>query len=192
VNFWNPFAEELYGWSPEEVMGRNIMEITVSTETEEEARKYMASVLAGNSWAGEFQVRCKDAGFVSAFVTLALVKDDNGAAVGVVGVSQDTAELKKAEGALRRSEEQFRAFANSLPELCWMAHSDGRIFWRNERWYEYTGTKPEQMEGTGSWSVHDAKMLPLVLERWKASVEGELLLRWSFRCEARMASIAGF
>jgi PAS domain S-box-containing protein len=180
VNFWNPFAEELYGWSPEEVMGRNIMEITVSTETEEEARKYMASVLAGNSWAGEFQVRCKDAGFVSAFVTLALVKDDNGAAVGVVGVSQDTAELKKAEGALRRSEEQFRAFANSLPELCWMAHSDGRIFWRNERWYEYTGTKPEQMEGTGSWSVHDAKMLPLVLERWKASVEGGTAFEMEF------------
>jgi len=52
------------GGRQKEVMGRNIMEITVSTETEEEARKYMASVLAGNSWAGEFQVRCKDAGFV--------------------------------------------------------------------------------------------------------------------------------
>jgi len=110
VNFWNPFAEELYGWSPEEVMGRNIMEITVSTETEEEARKYMASVLAGNSWAGEFQVRCKDAGFVSAFVTLALVKDDNGAAVGVVGVSQDTAEL-------RRRKERCGGVKNSFERL---------------------------------------------------------------------------
>jgi len=61
-----------------------------------------------------------------------------------------------------------------------MAHSDGRIFWRNERWYEYTGTKPEQMEGTGSWSVHDAKMLPLVLERWKASVEGGTAFEMEF------------
>jgi PAS domain S-box-containing protein len=180
VNFWNPFAEELYGWSPEEVMGRNIMEITVSSETEEEAMKYMASVMAGNSWAGEFQVRCKDSGFVSAFVTLALVKNDNGAPVGLVGVSQDMAELKKAEGALRRSEEQFRAFANSLPELCWMAHNDGRIFWRNERWYEYTGTTPEQMVGEGAWSVHDTKMLPLVLERWKSSIEGGTAFEMEF------------
>ena len=84
VNFWNPFAEELYGWSSEEVVGRNIMEITVSSETEEEARKYMASVLAGNSWAGEFQVRCKDGSFVSAFVTLSLVKGEDGAAVANV------------------------------------------------------------------------------------------------------------
>ncbi|MGA2021163.1 MAG: PAS domain S-box protein [Candidatus Sulfotelmatobacter sp.] len=180
VNFWNPFAEELYGWSSEEVVGRNIMEITVSSETEEEARKYMASVLAGNSWAGEFQVRCKDAGFVSAFVTLALVKDDDGAAVGVVGVSQDIAGLKEAEGALRQSEEQFRAFANSLPGLCWIANSDGQVIWRNERWYEYTGTTPEQMEGQGAWSVHDVKMLPAVLERWKSSIEGGTAFEMEF------------
>ena len=42
VIYWNPFAEKLYGWSQEEVLGRNIMDITVSSETEEEARKYMA------------------------------------------------------------------------------------------------------------------------------------------------------
>src|SRR5579862_4893671 len=137
VIYWNPFAQELYGWSPEEVLGRNIMEITVSSETEEEARRYMASVLAGNSWAGEFQVRCKDGNLIAALVTLSLVRDDHGSAVGIVGVSQDVQGLKEAEGALRRSEEQFQAFANSVPELCWMAHADRKVFWRNERWYEY-------------------------------------------------------
>ena len=147
------------------------MEITVSSETEEEARKYMASVLAGNSWAGEFQVRCKDGNFVSALVTLSLVRDDDGLAVAIVGVSQDVQGLKEAEGALRRSEEQFQAFANSVPELCWMAHSDGQVFWRNERWYEYTGSTPEEMEGFGGQSVHDPKILPSILERWKASIE---------------------
>ena len=171
VTYWNPFAEELYGWPAEEVLGRNIMEITVSSETEEQARKYMEAVLGGNSWAGEFQVRRKDRNFVSAFVTLSLVKGEDGTAAGLVGVSQDLESLKEAEGALRRSEEQFRDFANSLPELCWMAHGDGHLFWYNERWYEYTGTTPEQMEGWGWQSAHDPEMLPLVLERWKTSIE---------------------
>ena len=171
VIYWNPFAEKLYGWSPEEVMGRNIMDITVSSETEEDARKKMAAVLAGESWAGEFQVRSRNGSFVSALVTLSLVRGDDGEAVAVVGVSQDLEELKEIEGALRRSEEQFQAFANSVPELCWMAHGDGNVFWRNERWYEYTGSKPEEMEGLGGQSVHDAKILPSILERWKASIE---------------------
>ena len=59
VTYWNPFAEELYGWSSDEVLGRNIMDITVSSETEQQAREHMASVIAGKSWTGEFQVRRK-------------------------------------------------------------------------------------------------------------------------------------
>ena len=51
-----------------------------------------------------------------------------------------------------------------------MARHDGHIFWYNERWYEYTGTTPQQMEGWGWQSVHDPQMLPSVLERWKESI----------------------
>jgi PAS domain S-box-containing protein len=173
VTYWNPFAEELYGWQSKEVVGRNIMEITVSAETEEEAKRHMAAVLAGETWAGEFQVRCKDKGLIGAMVTLAPIRDEAGPLIGVVGFSQDLRRLKEAEGALRQSEENFRAFADSLPELCWMARSDGHIFWYNERWYEYTGTTPHAMEGWGWQQVHDPKILPEVLERWKLCIETE-------------------
>ena len=171
ITYWNPFAEHLYGWSSQEVVGRNIMDITVSSETEQAAMEHMQSVLEGNSWAGEFQVRCKDNSYLAAFVTLSPIRGDDGVSIGIVGVSQDIRGLKEAESALRRSEEQFRAFANSLPELCWMAHADGHLFWYNERWFEYTGTTAEQMEGWGWQSVHDPQILPSVLERWKSSIE---------------------
>ena len=55
-------------------------------------------------------------------------------------------------------------------QLAWMANADGYIFWYNQRWYEYTGTTPEQMEGWGWQAVHDPEALPEVLERWKASI----------------------
>ena len=170
VTYWNPFAEELYGWSSDEVLGRNIMDITVSSETEQQAREHMASVIAGKSWTGEFQVRRKDGKYLPAFVTLSPITAQGGVNIGVIGVSQDLSARRDAEEGLRRSEEQFRAFANSLPELCWMARHDGHIFWYNERWYEYTGTTPQQMEGWGWQSVHDPQMLPSVLERWKESI----------------------
>ena len=47
---------------------------------------------------------------------------------------------------------------------------DGYIYWYNERWYAYTGTTPEQMEGWGWQSVHDPAVLPKVLEKWQASI----------------------
>src|SRR5205085_8718043 len=38
--------------------------------------------------------------------------------------------------------------------------------WYNERWYEYTGTSPEQMRGAGWERVLDPEVLPAVLEHW--------------------------
>ncbi len=64
----------------------------------------------------------------------------------------------------------FRALAEYLPALCWIADADGYITWYNPRWYEYTGTTPAEMEGWGWQSVHDPKDLPEVLERWKAAI----------------------
>jgi PAS domain S-box-containing protein len=70
--------------------------------------------------------------------------------------------------ALRESEQQFHTLANAMPQLAWIARSDGYITWYNQRWYDYTGTTPEQMAGWGWQSVHDAEALPRVMERWKA------------------------
>ena len=77
----------------------------------------------------------------------------------------------RAEEALREREreERFRTMANSIPH--WRGSpADGYIYWYNQRWYDYTGTTPEQMEGWGWQSVHDPIELPKVVERWKASI----------------------
>lgn len=50
---------------------------------------------------------------------------------------------------LRESENQFRTLANSIPQLAWMAHPDGSIFWYNQRWFDYTGAAPETLGGFG-------------------------------------------
>jgi PAS domain S-box-containing protein len=68
------------------------------------------------------------------------------------------------------SEERFRTMVDSIPQLAWIAQADGYILWYNQRWYEYTGTTPAQMEGRGWQNVHDPLMLPKVLEQWRASI----------------------
>ncbi len=60
---------------------------------------------------------------------------------------------------------------DNLPSLAWMAKPDGYVYWFNKRWYEYTGTTAEDMEGWGWQSVHDPKTLPQVLKRWKEAIE---------------------
>ncbi|MDP8979233.1 MAG: PAS domain S-box protein [Acidobacteriota bacterium] len=76
-------------------------------------------------------------------------------------------ERARAQTELQESERQFRALADTIPNLAWMAHADGYIFWYNQRWYDYTGTTPDEMEGWGWQKVHDPEILPQVLESWK-------------------------
>ena len=89
---------------------------------------------------------------------------------GVTTFTRDITEQRQAAEMLLAREADFRALANSIPTLAWMAKPDGWIFWYNDRWYEYTGTTPEQMEGWGWQSVHDPVTLPAVLERWGKSI----------------------
>ncbi len=86
-------------------------------------------------------------------------------------VEERTGELARANAALQESEEKLRLMADTIPQLAWMARPDGHIFWYNRRWYEYTGTAPEEMEGWGWQSVHHPDVLPKVLDRWKASID---------------------
>ena len=51
-----------------------------------------------------------------------------------------------------------------------MADKTGHIFWYNGRWYEYTGTTFDQMQGWGWQTVHDPDILPHVMERWQSAI----------------------
>jgi PAS domain S-box-containing protein len=79
-------------------------------------------------------------------------------------------EIQKRDSALQESERQFRTLADSIPQLAWMAEPSGALFWYNHRWYEFTGTTPEQMAGWGWQAVHDPETLPQVLARWRAAL----------------------
>ncbi|MBC8167250.1 MAG: PAS domain-containing protein, partial [Bryobacteraceae bacterium] len=92
---------------------------------------------------------------------------DAGEPVRFDGITVDVTKRKQAD---IQTEQQFRTLAESIPQLAWMADATGWIFWYNRRWYEYTGTTAEEMQGWGWQSVHDPKELPTVLERWKESV----------------------
>ena len=84
---------------------------------------------------------------------------------------RDVSERKLAEQRVAENEAKLAAFVDLIPTLAWMANEDGWIFWYNRRWYDYTGTTAEQMEGWGWQSVHDPAMLPKVLERWTRSIQ---------------------
>lgn len=97
---------------------------------------------------------------------------DTGEIGGILIYTEDVSERRKMAESIKSNERQLQALANTIPQLVWMAHGDGFVFWYNQRWYEYTGATPVQMEGWGWESVHDPQYLPEVIERWQKSLRG--------------------
>jgi PAS domain S-box-containing protein len=125
------------------------------------------------NWRDEYRFIRRDGSYALVTDRGFIDHDASGRPVRMVGAMQDITSRHQAEEALKRSEEQFRTLADSIPQLAWMAEADGAIHWYNRRWYEYTGTAPEEMGAEDGWGwkrVHDPAELPRVLARFQSAL----------------------
>lgn len=78
-------------------------------------------------------------------------RDDLGKPYRFPGVVVDITERKESEQALRESEDRLRFMADSMPQLVWISRPDGYTEYFNQKWYDYTGTVPDQSP-SDDWS----------------------------------------
>jgi PAS domain S-box-containing protein len=126
ITYWNQHAEKLYGWAAREVMGRDIVEVTPAETTREQAAEIMSRLMAGETWSGEFEVRRRDGTTFPASVTDTPIQDEAGNLIGIVGVSADITERRRAELAVREAEKRaLREYETLLQRLTHLAGSLG-------------------------------------------------------------------
>lgn len=99
--------------------------------------------------------------------------DESGNLKMVLASSTDITLQKMAEEKTKENEERFRTLANSISQLAWMANADGWIYWYNQRWYDYTGTTLEEMQGWGWEKVHHPEHIDRVMAFVKQAWTGD-------------------
>ena len=167
----------LWGKTLDEAVGKTFAELGYPRELVELHRRQLDEASTGKTVSGGNEYVNPQGRLGVYEYTFVPVMDEDGRVETIVGTTRDVTAQRRAEEEraaaiekLAESERQFRDFADAMPQLAWIAHSDGFIFWYNRRWYDYTGTTPAQMEGWGWQSVHHPDELPRVLERWKGSI----------------------
>jgi PAS domain S-box-containing protein len=120
ILFWNAFAEGLYGWTADEAVDASIFDRVLPENSQDKAKEIFAFLQEGQSWSGELLLRRRDGSTFPALVTDSLITNDKGEPIGVVGVSIDVTELKRAEeekAELLKREQLARAEAEKANKI---------------------------------------------------------------------------
>lgn len=175
ITYWNRAAEALYGWRADEVMGRNVVDVTPLDTQQQDARTIMAQLEQGQAWTGEFKVRRKDGSVFWAHVSDYPVFDADGSLTGIIGISYDVTEQRRNRDALQASEQRYRQIVETAQEGIWLIDLDGNTIYVNQRMAEMLRCTVEEIMRVPVWSFMD--------EEWKAIAQRNR--------EARRAGIAG-
>lgn len=125
-------------------------------------------VLLQRSAHGELEERFVDFIYQPTF-------DHRGKVAGIFVEGSDVTDAVRAQAAVRESEQRLRQLANTIPQLAWMAESDGVVHWYNDRWFEYTGSTHDEMMRTGWESTVHPDDLAAMRNNWQQSIAtGEL------------------
>jgi PAS domain S-box-containing protein len=151
------------------------------------AKQMFDTIQSGGSWRGELKMLTKDGRVFDAFERADGIRGKEGNVIGLIGVITDVTERKRAEAALRESEERFRNMADTAPVMIWVTGPDKLCTFVNKPWLDFTGRSVEQELGNG-WaeSVH-----PEDLDRCWATYSSSFDARRSFRMEYRIRRADG-
>lgn len=149
ITYWNPAAETLYGWKAEEVLGQSIVKITAPQSSKEQGEEIMGSLMRGESWSGEFPVQRRDGTIFPAQVVDTPIFSESGTFIGIIGVSYDITERKKAEEQLLRTNKALTEFHNYVQSVSIVTRADkqGNITYVNDNFITISGYSIKELLG---------------------------------------------
>jgi PAS domain S-box-containing protein len=158
---------------PEDFLGKHIWTIwpqLVGTELERQLRQVMETGVPAHF---EYYGEPYDAWF-----EMHVYPVDDG--IGVY--FQETTQRRRAEEALKASEQRYRAFTELNPQMILMADTQGMVTFANQRLLDYTGLSLEASLGEGWRAVVHAEDEPRMFGAWMESLATES----AFHVEARI------
>lgn len=159
VTFWNPAGEQLFGYSREEILGKDLHRLVVPDECLYQANKafkHFQLTGEGNTIGKttELKAKHKDGRELDVKLSLSALRIRD--AWHAVGIVRDISERKRFEKTLRNKERQLRLMLEGIPSPAWLINRERRILAQNKA-AEMVGTKV----GNYCWgSLHGTKSHP--------------------------------
>lgn len=184
IVLWNHPAEQLYGWSEREVLGRPIIEVLSPLDDVERSAADLAAVAAGTTMSGDRTVRRRDGPPIRVLTFTRAVLGPDGQVAAIVGASEDVTVLRRTEQGARELAGHFRLAldAGGLGTWRWDM-TTGQTVW-DEQLEAHFGLPPGGFDGT--FDAYVARLHPEDREAVLTNVRDAVAARATYRVEHRV------
>ena len=148
TTFFNDALCKLFGYSRDEMLGKNNRELSTPKVAARMYGLYNRVYETGQPINFiDYEVIAKDGSTVILEGSASLMRDNSGQPIGFCGLFRDVTEHKKAEEALRESAEQYRKLYDSVSDFIFTHDAKGRFITINRATTEYLGYTADELIG---------------------------------------------
>ncbi|MBW2565551.1 MAG: PAS domain S-box protein [Deltaproteobacteria bacterium] len=150
---WNECSEETFGWSRDEVLGRNFFEFLVPESERPRVEDAVDNLLQGKVERDVVNENVTKTGeTILCQWNNSILRDREGRIIGAISLGLNITERKRADDALRASKEKYSTLVeNSLTGI--YIDQDGKIQFANRRFSEIYGYSEDEVLGMETWRL---------------------------------------
>lgn len=126
ILFVNNAFLKTYQYDEQELTGKHIGMVRSPKNSHDSVEVILPATLDGG-WHGELINRKKDGTEFPVYLSTSVIRDDSGTPVGLIGVTTDITDRKRAEQELFRSETRNKALLSAIPDLMFMFNKKGEF-----------------------------------------------------------------
>jgi len=189
LTYVNDAFARMHGYSREEMMGMKVVNLH-NEEQMDEYQRSMNQIKTQGSWEGKIGRIRKDGTPFATYMSVSLLKGDDGKPKGIAAVATDITERKPAEEApgqdqtelerrveetLKDSEPKFKTIVENIRDVVFQLSPLGMIQYVSPKVQEVYGYKPEDLVGKHLKKTTPVRELPKTMKILKSAFSGKAI-----------------
>lgn len=145
IEYVNQKFVDITGYSREEVRGRNPRILKSGAQSRSFYEDLWSTITKGYTWKGDFRNRKKSGENYWESASITPILNDDGEIINHLGIKEDITKRKRAEMALKKSEERYKSIIKVSNTGAWEYDSQTGWLWCSKEYFEMLGYSSDEI-----------------------------------------------
>jgi PAS domain S-box-containing protein len=187
IEYVNKSFEDISGYTLEEVKGLNPRFLKSGSTQPDVFQSLWQTLNSGQTWKGELCNQSKSGSIYWVLASITPMYDEQGQLNHYVALEEDITDRIELEKKYKENEQRFHEVVNASPIMFWQSGIDGKIFYLNQFWLEFTGLELADLYGNG-WA---RQIHPNDLNKYLDIFHQAMIKRKAFTIDHRLRDFTG-